>query len=149
MRFAIVEGDALAQLRRLIRRQGAENSRCVFALHRKTRVHHGVRQIAGSRKYQQTAGADVESPDRQPARAAQTRQLGKYGFAALRVFTRDNFALGLVIDQHPRRLRRRFDTNRAAIDLNAILWRHTRADSRYLAIDRDAPCFNPRFHCAA
>ncbi len=149
MRLAVFEGDPLSQLGRLLGGQGAEGSGGIFALDRKSRMHHGIRQLARRGEDQQPAGADIQAPDRQPARAAQSRQFGKHGFAPLRVFARDNFAFGLVINQHPRRLRRRFNTHRAAIDLDAIFRRDARADGGRLVVDRDAAGFNPGFHRAA
>ena len=149
MRLAILQRHALAQLRRLLCRQHTENSRRILAFHLEARMHHGVGQLARGGEDQQTAGADIQTPDRQPARAAQRRQLGKHGFAALRVFARDDFAFRLVIDQHADRLRNLGDTHIAAIDLNFVGGTDARADGGHFAVDGHACRFDPRLHCSA
>jgi hypothetical protein len=100
MRPAILQCNAGAQFVRLIGGQRTKNPCRILALHRETRVHHGIRELARRGKDQQAAGADIQPADRQPARAAQSRQFGKHRLPPLRIFARDDFTFGLVINQN-------------------------------------------------
>ncbi len=146
VRRTVFQCHAIEQLLRLLGCELAENAYRIFAFNLEARMHHGVRQFTRGGEQQQAAGTHIQTPDRQPARTAQRRQPREHGFAPLRIVASNDFAFGLVINQHPCRGRAVADAHLAPVDEYAVAGHDTRADAHDFAIHRDTPGFDPGFH---
>src|SRR3546814_8943145 len=69
---------------------------------------------------QQAGGVDIEPTDRDPATAADFRQLAEYRAPAFRIITRDEFAGAFLVNQHARRLGLALHRDRPTVDADTV-----------------------------
>lgn len=149
-RRPVLELDAALECGRLLRGDAAEDAHGVLALDLVARVHEVVGEFAGSSEQQQAAGVEIQPPDGHPAGVAQEGQALEHVRPALGVVAADDLALGLVVDQHPRRARRvHAQAHALAVHLDAVVGADTRPQGRGLAVDPHPAGEDQRLHVAA
>ena len=109
----------------------------VFAFDVAGRMHQGVGQFAVGGQQQKTGGVDVETADRDPARAFQAGQGIENGRAAFGIFAGGDFAFGLVVDQHRARFAQGRSDEHLAVDFDAVAAGHRLAGLGGFAVDLD------------
>src|SRR5690606_30712816 len=116
---------------------GRAHAADVFALDLERGMHHRVGQLAVGGEQQQAGGVDVQAADRDPARALEHGQGFEDGRAALGVLAGGDLALGLVVDEHARRVGQRAGDEHLAVDLDAVSAADAHAGLRELPVDLD------------
>src|SRR3546814_18953255 len=71
-------------------------------------------------EHQQAGGVDIEPTVRDPATAAEFRQLAEYRAPAFRLVTRDEFAGAFLVNQHARRLCLALHRDRPTVDADTV-----------------------------
>ena len=129
--------------------QLAQNTYCVFTLGTVARMHHAVGNIARCREDQQTFGVQIQTTNRQPLAHFQGRQATEHGGTALRVVVRNNFASGLVVQNHARRALGIGPIDQLTINTHLVVCTDTLTNMSRLAIHGNTACNNQLFHIAA
>ena len=139
LRRSILQFNALEQLFLMFRRQCSHDPHRVFALDFVTRMHEPVGKLAKGREYQQTLAVEIQTPDRDPFGAPQSRQLVEHRRPSLGVGAADDLSCRLVIQKHPHARRGEAQPHQLAVDAHLIVWPHFLTDLRRLTVDGDAP----------
>src|SRR5690606_22098125 len=142
LRRAVFQRDAAAQavddlFRHGLLALGRAYAADVFAFDLERGVHHRVGQLAVGGEQQQAGGVDVQAADRDPARALERGQGLEDGRAALGIFAGGDFAFGLVVDQHARRIGQGAGDEDLAVEFDAVAALDAHSGLRDLAVDLD------------
>ncbi|CAB3659422.1 hypothetical protein LMG3458_00511 [Achromobacter deleyi] len=146
---AVFQFDAIDQRLALGFVHFTQHAHGVLAFGAVTRMHDPVGHVARRGEYQQAFGVQVQPAHRQPLAGTQLGQARKHAGTAARVVMADDFARGLVIQDHARRLLGVGPHNGLAIDADLVVRGHALADMGRLAIDRHAASNDQLFHFAA
>src|SRR5690606_21589034 len=107
----------------------------VLALDLVRRMHHRVGDLAVGGQQQQAGGVDVQAAVRYPARTRRARLRFEDGRPALGILAVGDLALGLVVDEHARRLGQGRGDEGLAVELDAVARADALADLGDLAVD--------------
>src|SRR3546814_15754813 len=88
-------------------------------------------------EHQQAGGVDIEPTVRDPATAADFRQLAEYRAPAFRIITRDEFAGAFLVNQHARRHGLPLHRDRPTVDADTVTGIDLLTGNRRLAVDDD------------
>ena len=121
----------------------------ILALDFARRMHQRMCQLAIGGEQQQTGGIDVQSPYRNPAGALEHRQVVEYGRSALGVFTRGDFALGLVVQQYPAWLGQYGGHEHLAVEFDTVATVYRLTNAGDLTIDLYLAAADTLFQCPA
>ena len=146
----IFELNAGEQFGLIFRRQFTNRTHCVFALHFVARVHEPIGQTSRRRKEKQSFGIEVKTANRNPTAARHARKVIKDARAAFRVVTRNDFARGLMVKKHTRRVGclGRQTAHETSFNADHIFSRYAIAEFGRVAVHRHDARFNQALHFA-
>jgi hypothetical protein len=107
LRHLAVDVDAAEKLLLLLLGELAHHAHRVFALNLEARMREAIRELAARREDEQAFRVEVQAPDGNPAPAVHARQLVEHRGTIFGIVARDDFAGGLVVEQHARQAHRR------------------------------------------